>query len=256
MHDCEAGPTESTRETVALLRARARAVGTLLALAFLFAACRGHEPQARAEAARLQRQIAGLRKMIAAAEKGTLLPPDRLAVGVEAMLVRDLLQRRLPLETAIVAPWRIRIETADIVFEGGESLVTLRGRVHSGDAANYADVLLLGGLQRFEVDAYSGMLTAHVELDRVEVERLEAGAVERSVALGVASALGGRGLSTLGDVLPSIEIPVRLEHAIDFRGVADGTVSLPPKRLPMHVFVDRAFPVAGRLWILLDVTTR
>jgi hypothetical protein len=217
--------------------------------------CRGRDPQARAEAAMLRRQIDGLRKL--SERKGGLFAPDRLAVGVKAELVRQLLQRRLPLESDLFAPLHIRLETAEIVFEDGESLVTLKGRVHSGAAdVGGANLLLLGSLNRFEVDTRTGILTTHVELDRVEVERLDAGRLEQGVTQSVAQVIGGRSLSALGEVLPALEIPVRLDHQIDFAGLADDTLSVPPKVLPVHVAVDRAVPIGGRLWMFLGVTTR
>jgi len=169
--------------------------------------------------------------------------------------LRDLLQRRLPIETVIGDELRVRLERAEVSLDSSQSLVTLQGRVshvHGEDA--FADLELLGGLQRIEVDAGSGILTARVELDHIEVQRLAAGMLERSLVQSLNESLSGRSLGALGDVLPRIEIPVRFDQAIEFRGFAEGVVSVRPKRLPVRVSVARVLPVAGRLWILLDVS--
>src|SRR5262245_23640577 len=93
--------------------------GACLALVALLGglgACRGEAPRARAEAAALRRQTEGLRELIAAG-KGGLFPPDQLAIGIKAELLRDLLQRRLPIETVIGDQLRMRIERAEVSLE-------------------------------------------------------------------------------------------------------------------------------------------
>jgi hypothetical protein len=243
-------PSASSQLATAPL-ARAALVGLL----GLLLACRGGGPRARAEGAALRRQTEGLRELLAAAEKGSIFSSDHLAIGIKAELLRDLLQRRLPIETVIGDQLRVRLERAEVSLEGSQSLVTLQGRVspvHGVDA--FADVELLGGLHRLEVDAGSGILTARVELDRIEVQRLAAGMLEDGLVQALNESLRGRGLGALGDVLPRIEIPVHLDQAIEFGGFAEGVVSVRPKRLPVRVSVARVIPVAGRLWILLDVS--
>jgi len=234
---------------------RALARGVLLGLRGLLLGCRGGGPRARAEGAALRRQTEGLRELLAAADKGSLFSSDQLAIGIEAELLRDLLQRRLPIETVIGEQLRVRLEKAEVALENSQSLVTLQGRVSPVDGADaFADLLLLGGLHRLEVDAGTGILTARVELDRIEVQRLAAGMLERGLVQGINESLGGRSLGALGDVLPRIEIPVRFDQAVEFKGFAEGVVSVRPKRLPVRVSVARVIPVAGRLWILLDIS--
>jgi hypothetical protein len=224
----------------------------LLGLLGLLLACRGGAPRARAEGAALLRQTEGLRELIA--DKGGLFPSDQLAIGIKADLLRDLLQRHLPLETVLGDQLRVRLERAEVSLESSQSLVTLQGRVSPVQNADaFADLELLGGFRRIEVDA-GGILTARVELDRIEVQRLAAGMLERGLVDGVTEILGGRSLGALGDVLPLIEIPLRLDQQIEFAGFAEGVVSVAPKRLPVRVSVARVLPVAGRLWVLLDVS--
>ena len=227
----------------------------LLGLIGLLIACRGGGPRARAEGAALRRQTEGLRELVAAADKGRFFSPDHIAIGIKAELLRDLLQRHLPIETVVGDQLRVRLERAEVSLEGSQSLVTLQGRVSPVNAADsFADLELLGGLQRLEVDAGTGILTARVELDRIEVQRLATGMLERGLVEGLNESLSGCSLGALGDVLPRIEIPVRLDQAIEFGGFAEGVVSVRAKSLPVRVSVARVIPVAGRLWILLDVS--
>ena len=220
----------------------------------LLLACRGGGVAARAEATVLVRQTNGLRELLAAAEKGSLFPPDRLAVGVKQELVRDLLQRRLPVETVLLEQFRVRLERADVAFENGESLVTLAGRVTpvQGEDA-FAEVALVGGLHRFEVDPESGMVTARFDLDRVDVPRVATGSLEPGLLRSLTEGIQGRGLAALGELLPRVEIPVRLDQAVEFEGFSEGVVSVPGARLPLRVGVSRVVPVMGRLWIMLEI---
>lgn len=228
---------------------------TVLVLVGLLAACRGGGPRARAEGAALRRQTEGLRELVAAADKDRLFSPDHLAIGIKADLLRDLLQRRLPIETVVGDQLRVRLERAEVSLDGSQSLVTLQGRVSPVNGVDaFADLELLGGLQRLEVDLASGILTARVELDRIEVQRLATGMLERGLVEGLNESLSGRSLGALGDVLPRIEIPIRLDQAIEFAGFAEGVVSVRAKRVPVNVSVARVMPVAGRLWIFLEVS--
>lgn len=203
----------------------------------------------------LGRQTQELRRLLAVADQGALFSADQLAIGVKAELVRDLLQKSLPVETVVVEQFRVRLDEADVSFESGQSLVTLQGRVSPVRSAEaFADLTLLGGLHRFEVDPRSGSLTAHFELDRVEIRRVEAGTLEQGLVQSVNESLGGRGLGALGEVVPPVEVPVRLDQAIDFGGFSEGIVFVPPGRLPLRVSVARLVPVAGRLWVLLEVS--
>jgi hypothetical protein len=227
----------------------------LAALLGLLPGCRGGGSRARAEGAALRRQTEGLRELLAAADKGSLFSSDQLAIGIKAELLRDLLQRRLPIETIIGDELRVRLERAEVSLDSSESLVTLQGRVshvHGEDA--FADLELLGGLDRLEVDVRTGILSARVEVDHIEVQRLAAGMLERDLVQGLNESLGGRSLGALGDVLPRIEIPVRFDQSIEFKGFAEGVVSVRPRKIPVRVSVARVIPVAGRLWILLAIS--
>jgi hypothetical protein len=78
--------------------------------------------------------------------------------------------------------------------------------------------------------------------------------LERGLVEGLNESLSGRSLGALGDVLPRIEIPVRFDQSIEFKGFAEGVVSVRPRKIPVRVSVARVIPVAGRLWILLAIS--
>ena len=238
-------------------RRTVRAWRLCVCLSALAMGCHPGESAARAEAARLRQQIRALRTIVEDEQAGRLFPNNRLGIGLRQELVRDLMQRRLPVEAVPVEPFRVRLETADIVFEGGQSLVTLQGRVHATTHPDvHADIVLYGGLHQFEVDTREGILTAQVDLERVDVRRKDASAVERGMMEGINEALRGPGLGPLGDVLPPVEMPVRLDPVLDFPGIAGGVLTVPPRQLPVDASVARVVPVAGRLWVFLDMAPR
>lgn len=220
----------------------------------LLGACRDGRPQARAEAAALRRQIQGSRELLAEVDKHGFFSAEELAIGIRAELLRDLLRRQLPLETVVGARIRLRLERADVRMEAGQSLVRLEGRVGSTESSEaFADLQVFAGLHRFEVEPQSGILTARLELDRVEVQRLSAGNVERGLARALSEGLGGRSLGDLGEVLPRLAVPLRFDPAIDFDGFEGGGVQVAPQRVPVRLSVRRVVPLEGRLWVLLDV---
>jgi len=227
----------------------------IVILAALGAAGCQQESQRRAEADLLRRQIRELRTLVEDDQAGRLFPRDRLAIGIRHELVRELLQRRLPLESAPIPTIRVRIETAEIDFDGGQSLVTLKGRVEDA-TATWASLTLFGGLHRFQVDAKAGIVTAYVNVERVDVWRVGAGPTERAILEGLNEGLRGPGLAALSEMLPAVEMPVRLDPVLDFPGMAGAALEIPPRRLPVDVSIARVVPVAGRLWLYFDITVR
>src|SRR5262249_34499529 len=77
----------------------------------------------------LTRQIEGLRALIAAAEKRSLVPSDKLVVAVSEQIVKDLAALALPREQVIADKFRVRLEQVDVRFRDGAGSVRLDGRV-------------------------------------------------------------------------------------------------------------------------------
>jgi hypothetical protein len=150
----------------------------------------------------------------------------------------------------------VRLETAQVSFENGESRVTLRGRVSwASQPGTFADLVALGGLHRFEVaEAESaGRVTARVALDRVEVRQAEAAGVRRDVVEAVLDRLGATTLETLAAQIPPIAIPVSFERAVELQAVSLGPFEIAPGSLRLRVSLAEVVALRGRLWVLLDV---
>ncbi len=239
----------------ARLKCLAAAGAAVLALAA--AACRegGPTPRARAEEALLKRQVEGLRSLIEAAERKQLFSADHLAIGVEEALVRELLAATLPQEKTIAGRARVRLEKADVSFRSVQSVVTVSGRVSSqSEPSTFADLTLTGGLDRIEVNPQTGKLVARVVLDDFEVQRAAAGGAESGFVRSAVESLGQQGLESLSELVPPIEIPVRLEQQIEMGGLGEGPVSVMPARLPLTAVVAQVLPLSGRLWVMIEVT--
>ena len=217
-------------------------------------ACHEGGPRARAEAAALRRQSQTLRRLLAATEKEDLFSSRRITVGIRQELVRDLLQLNLPVETVVARELRVRLEKAEVTFEGGESRVTMHGRVsRTQSAETFADLTVVGGLHRFAVGEPAGTLTAHVALDRLEVRRVEG--AQSELFEGLLERLGEPGLASLAELVPPLALPVRFERLVVFEGVKIGPMEVAPARLSLRFMVAEVVALGGRLWVDLDVAT-
>lgn len=208
----------------------------------------------------LQRQVEDLRGLIAAAEKGELLPADRLIVSVDEGTVRDLARLGLPREEVVAGSGgrlRVRIDGADVEFRDGHGRVTLDGlvlrRVDEGDQV-VAELAVLGRVDGVEVDAASGSLRGQATLIGLEVKRLGLSgesSVERRLLEGVAR-LNPQLLSLLSE---SLVLPVRLEREVRIGGTGEGSsVRIAPARFPLAASVTDLLAFDQRLWIVLDVS--
>ena len=203
-------------------RLRPRAFAVTLA-ALTLTGCQGGGPRARAEAKALSRQAETLRDLIAAVETDQAFSSKHVTLGIGHELVRDLLQLTLPVETVATPDLRVRLETAEVAFDSGESRVTLRGRVsRASSPRTFADLVVYGGLHRFEVGERGGQVTARVALDRVEVRQAEAEGLRRDLLEAVVDRLGAPTLETLALQIPPIAIPVRFERALELEAMSAG----------------------------------
>lgn len=224
-------------------------------LALLLAGCESGGPRARAESAALRRQAQTLRRLIAAAGRDEAFSSKHVTLGIGQELVRDLLQLALPVETETAPDLRLRLETAQVAFENGESRVTLRGRVSRSSAPDtFADLVVHGGLHRFSVGQPAGQVTARVALDRVEVRQSGADGLGRDVVEVVVAQLGTPALEGLAAQIPPLAVPVRFERGLELEGRSVGPFAIPPGRLRFGVALADVVPLGGRLWVMLDVS--
>jgi len=212
------------------------------------------ERETRAEAATLTRNVEGLRGLVKAAEDGTLVSPRAVAVGIEPSVVRDLLSVGLPQEFDVSKGLRVRITSADVNFETAQGLVTLRGRVlRAQSPEDFADVVCTGGIGSPQMGP-SGRLSMQIALDRVEVPRVANGGKENPLLRSAIDALSQETLRTVGEGFKAIEIPVHLEPDIPIDGISQGPVQIEAGRIPLGLSISRVVAIAGRLWVLLEIT--
>jgi len=223
--------------------------------ALTLAACQDGGPRARAEAAALRRQAATLRNLITAVETDQAFSSKHVTLGIGQELVRDLLQLTLPVETVTAPDLHVRLETAQVAFESGESRVTLRGRVSRvSSPGTFADLTVHGGLHRFEVGERAGHVSARVALDRVEVRQAEAEGLRRDLVEAVLDRVGATSLASLADQIPPLTIPVRFERTLELGAVSAGPFEIAPSSLRFGVGLAQVVALGGRLWVLLDVS--
>jgi hypothetical protein len=209
--------------------------------------------ESRSEAAILSREVQGLQELVQATEKGTLISPRALAVGIREDVVKSLLSASLPQEFAIADRLRVRITGADVSFQSSQGLITLRGRVMRFEKADdFADILCSGGIGTPQVSSM-GRLTVRITLDRFEVPRVAAGGRESRVLRSAVDTLSQQSLDAIRDGLAPLEIPVRLQQQVPVAGITEGAVQIAPGQIPLKVTVTRVVAFSGRLWILVDV---
>ena len=228
-----------------------------IALVALGGACRSDQARTarvRAEKALLERQIEGLRELVAAAENNTLLTSEQLLVGTDEATVQGLIAATLPQERVIANRFRVRLERAEARFRSSQGVVLLKGRaspIQSDDT--FVDLTLEGGLDDVVIDQASGTLVAKIGVYHLEVERAAAAGAEGPAIRALAEALGRERLDELSELVPPLEIPIRLEQSIAFDGLEEGPVSAAAGTLPVRASVARVLALAGRLWVVLDV---
>jgi hypothetical protein len=224
-------------------------------LGLLLAGCGHGGPRARAEAAALRRQAAALRELIAAADRGDAFGSRHVTLGIGEGLVRELLELALPIEAEAPPDLRVRLETAEISFDGGEGHVRLRGRLsRAGEPRTYAELLVHGGLHRFEVGEAADRVTARVALDRVEVRQAQATGLRRELVELVLDRASTSTLEALAAQIPPLAIPVRFERSLAHDAVSAGPFEIAPGSVRLRFSVARVMASSGRLWVLLDVS--
>lgn len=198
-----------------------------------------------------------LRRILAAADKDDVLSSRHVAVGIRQELVRDLVQLNLPVEVTAAGQLVFRLETAEVAFQGGESRVTLRGRVRRAAAPDvFADLTVTGGIHGVKVAGRAGTLSAQVALDRLEVRRSGALGAPNDLVEGLVEQVGGTGLTSLAEQIPPIELPVRFERMLARGAVTVGPVTIAASELALRVEVAEVVALDGRLWVLLDVSAK
>jgi len=221
----------------------------VFSLAFLLGCHAREAPEvamARVAAESRRTQIANLEKLIAQAEKGEIVTTDQIVIGVSEELLGSLLRASLPPEMVIANRVRLRIESAEPLFRGGQAGLLFKARVSSTDVPDASATLsLAGSLEDFKFEG--GKLSARVKLKHFNVLESSIGDLAANVLDGLVRA----NLEVIQSAIPEIEVPVQFEQAIKVGGLTEGAVVAKPGALPLAISVSQVIPANKRLWVLL-----
>jgi hypothetical protein len=226
------------------------------AAALCLAACRVPPAQPPAEVAVLQQQRAALAALLAQDPQAPLVPFEHVLVAVDQSLVQDLLASAIPYER-VISRYRVRVTGATVRFEDGFALVRLDGRASlagSPEAAAFADVSVFGGLDVVELDPDTGVLRAAAHVIAVDARRVAvAGVGAPGDAEALVEQLGRERLEAFGGLISRLQIPVRLERAVELPAVAsESGVKIAAARIPLRAAVTHVRALRGRLWVSID----
>ncbi len=206
----------------------------------------------RAQRVVLEREVEGLRTLVARLERGEpLLPPDDIAIAVDEGLVRDLIVAQLPFATDIDR-FHVELTGADVQFRGSAT-VQLRGRLHVRDQPDLmAAVTVFGALENVRVDEASSTLQATLAADHLSIA--ENTGIARYLSGGTIDEVARLARLQLVDRLPVIRIPVKVQQSIAFPGLTDGALRLDGASMPLEAVVSQVVAARGRLWVSVTVT--
>jgi hypothetical protein len=206
----------------------------------------------RAQRVVLEREVEGLRAVVARLERGEpMLPAGDIAIAVGDLLVRDLIVAQLPF-VAEVDRVRVELTDADVQFAGSPT-VQLRGRLQLRDRPDVtAAITLFGALDEIAIERDTATLRAVVAADHLTIEE----------ATGLAQYLSGAALDEtarrirleVARQLPVVRIPVRIQPQVDIPSLTDGPVRITGARLPLDVTVSEVVAARGHLWVGVRVT--
>jgi hypothetical protein len=233
-----------------LKRAVAVGIGSLIVCT---AGCRGSQGAGALHArhAELEREVKGLRASVEKLERGDpILPQDAVVVAIGERVVKDFVTAQLPL-TVDLESYRIVMTQAEATFKGSPSVDLTGSIVHKNHPDLVGEVRALGALEGIVVDPKSGTLRARVAVDHVDL--LKMGGLEKFLGGGTLDDLGRAVRLQLAPRIPPIEIPVKIEQAVDLPDVTDGPVLIRGASLPLAVGVADVLAGQGVLWIAINV---
>jgi len=204
-----------------------------------------------ARRALLEREVEGLRETAARMERGEpVLAPHDLAIGVSDQTVQEMLAPQLPFE-AEASGFAVSMSEAELTFRGAPG-ITLRGSIRPAEHPDLVgEVRAIGTLDDIAVDPASGTLRARVVIDHLDLVQMAG--LESFVPAGATDELARTLRHAFEGKIPAIQIPVRIEPAVEFPSVTEGPVRLQGASMPLAVGVSRVFAGQGTLWIGVSV---
>jgi hypothetical protein len=199
----------------------------------------------------LEREVKGLRESVAKLDLGDpLFPEDAVVVSIAEDVVKEFVGAQLPV-TVELDNFRIELRDAKAMFRGAPA-VTLSGTiVHRDHPGFVGEVTAIGALESIAVDAESGTLRADVAVDHVDLVRM--GGLEKLIGRGTVDELARTVRKRLEGRIPKIQIPVKIEQAIELPAITEGPVRLHGASMPLAVSVSSVVAGQGVLWIAIGV---
>jgi hypothetical protein len=198
-----------------------------------------------------EREAEGLRASVAKLERGEpILPEDAVVVSVSEGVIKQFLDVQMPFEVD-AGPFHVILKGGGATFDGSPA-VRLEGTIAPRDHPDLVGELgALGALEHIRVDAASGTLSAKIAVDHVDLVKVA----------GLENFMGGGSLDELARTvrkqlegrLPDIQIPVKIEQAVELPSLTEGPVRLQGARMPLEVAVADVFAGSGRLWVAVRV---
>ena len=201
----------------------------------------------RAQKVVLKREVDGLREAVARLEKGEpILPIDDVAIAIDDTLVRDLIAAQLPFEMD-VDRFHVSLTEAEAQFRGSP-VVRLRGALNVKKRPSLAAAVnVIGALEGIAVDPASGTLKARIAVDHIGIEK--AAGIEQLLSGATMDEVARTVRLRIKDLLPPIQIPVKVQQSIDFPAVTTGPVRIDGATMPLQVAVSQVLAGRGLLWI-------
>jgi hypothetical protein len=228
-------------------------MGAAWVLGGLIAGCAPDKGAGELHAAQvlLEREVKGLRESVAKLDRGEpIFPEEAVVVSIAEGVVKEFVHAQLPI-TVDLGQFRIDLKDAKAVFRGAPS-VTLTGTiVHKDHPGFVGEVSAIGVLDSIAVDSGSGTLRAEVAVDHVDL--LKMGGLESLIGGGTVDELARAVRKQLAGRIPRIEIPVKIDQAIDLPSITEGPVRLRGATMPLTVSVLDVLAGQGVLWIAIGI---
>ncbi len=228
-------------------------IGVLWVLGGLAAGCAADKGGGELHAAQvlLEREVAGLRGSVTKLERGEpLFPEEAVVVSIAEGVVKDFVNAQLPVAVELES-FKVELKDAVASFKGSPS-VTLTGSIAHKDHPDYVgEVSAIGVLDAIEVEAEAGTLRADIVVDHVDL--LKMAGLENFLGGGTVDALARTLRKQLAGRLPKIQIPVKIEQAVELPSITHGPVRLQGASMPLAVSVADVVAGQGLLWIAINV---
>ena len=180
-----------------------------------------------------------------------MLPADDVAIAIDDTLLRDLIAAQLPFELDVkgfhAQPDRGRGAVPRQPDRDAARVGLPQGAAQRSPPPSAS----IGALEDIKIDPATGTLGAKIAVDHIGIEK----------AAGLEAVLSGATLDEAGtlpaqaarDQLPPVQIPVKVQQAVELPAVTNGPVKIVGASMPLEVAVSSVFAGQGRLWIGVSV---